>query len=86
MIFMGAPSLENDLYIYWLQLSEDKKQELITVAKHLADSKEEVTIPDNQWDLILQERERHYNSVKGYTWEEVKEMARDKSKRHGLPS
>ena len=85
---MEATKLESEFANYWSKLTIVQKESILQVVKNFvyANDASEGIIPEEQWEKILQEREAHYQGSKSYTWEEVKEMARNKEKRHGLSS
>ena len=83
---MAVPLLDNEFMKYWSKLSVVEKESLLSVAKNYVQSKlEESDIDDLRKNIIQQERE-NYLQGKGqsYSWEQVKDLAHDKSKRHAL--
>ena len=83
---MAVPLLDNEFMKYWSKLSVVEKESLLSVAKNYVQSKlEESDIDDLRKNIIQQERE-NYLQGKGqsYSWEQVKALAQDKSKRHAL--
>jgi hypothetical protein len=83
---MAVPLLDNEFMKYWSKLSVVEKESLLIVAKNYVQSKlEESDIDDLRKNIIQQERE-NYLQGKGqsYSWEQVKALAQDKSKRHAL--
>ncbi|WP_290794844.1 hypothetical protein [Flavihumibacter sp. UBA7668] len=83
---MAIPLIDNEFMKYWSKLTVVEKESLLTVAKNYVHAKQdESNSSDARKALIAEERE-NYLQGKGvsYTWEQVKEMALDKSKRHGL--
>ena len=87
-LIMEAYKVEAEFSQYWSRLTVVQKVSILNVVKYIVDpvqtEDEPVIIPEEHWALIMKEREAHYNGAKGYTWEEVKEMARDREKRNGL--
>lgn len=83
---MAVPLLDNEFMKYWAKLTVVEKESLLTVAKNYVLAKHvEAGSDDLRKALIAQERD-NYLQGKGisYSWEQVKAMAMDKSKRHGL--
>jgi len=83
---MAVSLLDNEFMKYWSKLSVVEKESLLIVAKNYVQSKlEESDIDDLRKNIIQQERE-NYLQGKGqsYSWEQVKALAQDKSKRHAL--
>jgi hypothetical protein len=83
---MAVPLLDNEFMKYWSKLSVVEKESLLIVAKNYVQSKlEESDIDDLRKNIIQQERE-NYLQGKGqsYSWEQVKALAQDKSKRNAL--
>ena len=83
---MAVPLLDNEFMKYWSRLTVVEKESLLTVAKNYVQAKhDEADASDLRKNLIAQERET-YLQGKGtsYSWEQVKAMALDKAKRHGL--
>jgi hypothetical protein len=64
------------------------KRSRFSCGKNFADANQGVSgaavIPDELMERIREERELHRRGSKSYSWEEVKEMARNKGRRHGL--
>jgi hypothetical protein len=78
--------LESEFMGYWGKLNQDEKESLLTVAKNDVQLRGEIDDTDTlRKKLIRQEREKY---LKGegvsYTWDEIKEMALNKEKRHAL--
>jgi hypothetical protein len=83
---MGAPILDNEFMQYWSKLTVVQKESLLMVAKNFVQS-EHAT--DSETDLrkkmILEDRKNYLeNNSPSFTWEQIKEMAVNKDKRHGL--
>ena len=74
----------------WKLLTDTQKKLLFSIALNFNEKTEEASIqtqvPDEHWKRIYEEREAHLNGSKNYSWDEVKDMARNKEKRHGLSS
>jgi hypothetical protein len=83
---MGAPVLDTEFMQYWSRLSQVEKESLLVVAKNYVLLKEEHDDDDFlRKKIIRQEREKYLQGEGvSYSWEEVKEMAANKQKRHAL--
>ncbi len=83
---MGAPVLDSEFLQYWSQLTPVEKESLLSVAKNYVQLKQENIDPDFlRKKMIRREREMYLNGEGiSRSWEEVKEMAINKEKRHGL--
>ena len=79
-------SVDNEFMQYWSKLTVTEKESLPGAAKNYVQSKhEDVDGAGLRRRIILQEREE-YLQGKGnnYSWEEVKQMAMNKEKRHAI--
>ena len=81
----GASSLDNEFMQYWLKLSLDQKESLLSVAKNFVGLSHESDAIDLRKDLIREEREKYRRGEgKSFTWDEVKSLALHKDQRGGL--
>lgn len=70
---------------YWLKLSSGQKESLLSVAKNFVGLHDETDPVDLRKKLIQEEREKYLRGdARSFSWEEVKNMALNKDKRHGL--
>lgn len=80
---------ETELLRYWQKLTSVQRDLVVNLIKNIvgdeAQVREAAEIPQEQWDKIHKEREAHNAGSKSYTWDEVKNMARNKEKRHVSP-
>lgn len=83
---MGAVPLDTEFEQYWAQLSVVEKQSLLNVAKNYVQLRQESDAPGNLRKKIILKERQDYLDDEGvsYSWEEVKQMALNKEKRHGL--
>ncbi len=83
---MAAPILDSEFLQYWNKLTLVEKESLLSVAKNYVQLKEETTdINMLRKNMIQEERERYLSgNGNSYSWEDVKEMAMNKEKRHAL--
>ena len=87
---MEAQKLETEFLLYWSKLTDVQKESVFYVVRNFAVANEggaeTVILPEEQMQRIRNERDEHHKGSKSFSWEEVKEMARNKNKRHGLSS
>jgi hypothetical protein len=83
---MPASSVLDDEFMkYWPKLSEGRKESLLSVAKNFVRSQYEGDPAELRKMLIQEERAEYLRGEGGsHTWEEVKDMARNKERRNGL--
>ncbi|HWB93645.1 MAG TPA: hypothetical protein VG605_17410 [Puia sp.] len=83
---MAATSpLDSEFMQYWLRLSLGQKESLLSVAKNFVGLQNETEAVDLRKKLIQEEREKYLRGEdRSFSWEEVKAMALNKDKRHGL--
>ena len=84
---MGAPSLDNNFFLIWSQLTIEKQKQLLSVAQELLDADEadkEFKLSEEQWQEVQSVRESIANGANTYTREEAREMILNKEKRNGL--
>ena len=84
---MGAPSLDNNFFLIWSQLTIEKQKQLLSVAQELLDADEadkEFKLSEEQWQEVQAVRESIAKGAKTYTREEAREMILNKEKRDGL--
>ncbi len=81
---MAAPVLDNEFMQYWSKLTVAEKESLLSVAKQYVQLKSE-DADDLRKQLVMEERASYLKGEgKSFSWDEVKDMATDKEKRHGL--
>ena len=83
---MAVPLLDNEFMKNWLKLSVVEKESLLIVAKNYVQLKlEESEIDTLRKNIIQQERENYlHGKGHSFSWEQVKALAQDKSKRNAL--
>lgn len=81
---MMKPVSEYDFFNCWHQLTAPQKKALYDIAKIFADSNPEDAVEQERWQMITEAREEYLRDGKSYTWEEVKQMVRDRHKNNGL--
>jgi hypothetical protein len=80
-----APGLDSEFMQYWTKLSLLQKESLLSVAKNFVGLRDEADVVDLRKKLIQEERERYLRGEgRSSSWEEVKNMARNKELRNGL--
>ena len=81
---MAAPVLDNEFMQYWSQLTVTEKETLLGVAKQYVQLKSEDE-HDLRKQMIMEDRVAYLKGdSKSFSWDEVKEMAKNKEKRNGL--
>lgn len=84
---MEAYKLDDEFFHYWSKLNVVQKESLLNIVKDLAEINNEFQFSGEELAQIKEEREKHFNGTsKSYTWQEVKDMAKNKEKRNGLRS
>ncbi len=83
---MAIPLLDNEFMQYWSKLTVVEKESLLIVARNYVQAKTaEIEVIDVRRELIRRERENYlHKSNASFSWEEVKALALDKSKRNVL--
>lgn len=83
---MTAPLVDSEFMQYWSKLTVVEKESLLSVAKNYVQLKQEgMSSDDMRRRMIEQEREKYLRGEgKSYSWEEVKQMAVNKEKRHAI--
>ena len=83
---MSAAQLDTEFMQYWSQLGLVEKESLLSVARNYVHLKEEGNDEDLLRKKVIQREREAYLRGDGvsYSWQEVKEMAINKQKRHGL--
>lgn len=81
---MGATTIEKKINTYLVQLSTSQKKAILSVVKAFADEQDK---EDNVWDdkdfvaeIEHRTTELESGKIKGHTWEEVKQKARQLGK------
>lgn len=82
---MAAPVLDTEFMQYWSQLTITEKESLLGVAKQFVHLKSEEEVHDLRKQMIMEDRVAYLKGdSKSFSWDEVKEMAKNKEKRNGL--
>ena len=83
---MAVAQLDTEFMEYWSQLGLVEKESLLSVARNYVHLKEEGNDEDLLRKKVIQREREAYLRGDGvsYSWQEVKEMAINKQKRHGL--
>ena len=83
---MAIPVLDNEFMLYWSKLTVVEKESLLNVAKQYVQLKrEDADTDDLRKQLVMEERAKYLKGDgKSFNWDEVKDMAVNKEKRHGL--
>lgn len=83
---MAVPLLDNEFMQYWARLTVVEKESLLTVAKNYVQAKHDESDTGNLRKKIIQQERENYLQGKGqsYSWEQVKALALDNSKRDAL--
>lgn len=83
---MTAPLVDSEFMQYWSKLTVVEKESLLSVAKNYVLLKQEgISSEDMRKSMIEQEREKYLRGEgASYSWEEVKQMAMHKEKRHAI--
>ena len=79
-------SIDTEFMHYWAQLTPNEKMSLLSVAKNYVHLKKDTEVTEDVHKKIVQEERSAYLNGEGktYSWEQVKEMAIHKDKRHAL--
>src|SRR6476620_3554439 len=84
--FMTGQLVDNEFNKYWNLLTAVQKESLLNVAKNyvqLSDKEEDIS--ETRKKMIQAERNAYLKSEgKSFSWQQVKEMALNKDKRHEL--
>jgi hypothetical protein len=83
---MSAPLVDSEFMQYWSRLTVVEKESLLSVAKNYVQLKQEgISSDEMRKKMIEQEREIYLRGEgASYSWEEVKQMAVNKEKRHAI--
>jgi hypothetical protein len=83
---MAVPLLDNEFMKYWSKLTVVEKESLLSVARNYVQAKHDESDTNALRKKIIQQERENYLQGKGesFTWEQVKGLAQDKSRRHGL--
>jgi hypothetical protein len=83
---MAVPLLDHEFMQYWSKLTVVEKESLLTVAKNYVQAKHDESDTSDLRKKIIQQERENYLQGKGQScsWEQVKALALDKSKRHAL--
>lgn len=81
---MTQPVSEYDFFTCWSQLTAPQKNALYNIARIFAASNPEDAVEQERWQMIMEAREEYLNGGKTYSWEEVKQMIRNRHTKDGL--